>query len=412
MSTAKLQVDSLPLTIAGKIELVPRRQYVNHRAQELTIQYKADIKKGSVSDMIDMIVAGKELDSEAPDYAVWSKVYDAVKNDIDLAQDKAAEAVEAANQAAEAEKLKKEQSELAEKRLVEVATSTDVASTFATLADKFDLGNMDRCVPKEGTTDEDLMSALVAGMGMENFSNWAKGDLVSELEKRGHEKAMVTLCESTGIPYKTVYRMAITARNVPPDQRKAGVSFTTYAEIAMAKFTSADGKALAPEKNKEKVAELVEKIGEKVKTGDEKADAEANAKVITTAQEARKAVQTAQGKQAPTPPDPNRVDYEKDKFILVNHDAGTVETCTAFPHSVADDDSFIIIHAKTGRKSYDYKVKTKESKWSPLEEYQHPAPEPEAQPAAPATKGKGKQPAAAPAAQPAPAAKKKAAGKK
>lgn len=396
----KYNVENLPLTIDGKIEMVPRRQYCNHKAQTLTIKHKTDIKKGPVSDMIDMIVAGKEL--QEGNEPVWEKVYEEIKEDIELAQDKNAEAITAANQAAEEKKQAEEALVLKEKQLVEAATSTDVTKTFASLGDKFELGSMDRCIPKGDVSDADLMSALVAGMAMENFSNWAKGDLVSELEKRGHENAMQKLCETTGVPYKSIYRMAVTAREVPPDSRKPGVSFTTYAEIANARFSTDEAK------NKAKLAEVIAKVGEKKLTGDEKKDATANANIITTSQEARKAVQIAQGKTI-TAPDPNKVDLEKDSFIIVDTEAGSIQTCTGFPAILAGNDGVVIIHAKTQRKSYD----AKGNKWTALDKYTHPAPEPEEKkPAATAAKGnKGAAATPAPAAA-APAAKKGKGGKK
>lgn len=394
MATQKPQIEQLPLVIEGKTEMVPARQYYNHKAQTLTIKYKSDIKKKDVEAMVKMIADGKEL--EEGNEEVWTKVYADVKEDIELAQDKVQEQIAAEEEAARIKKEQEEAKDAGEKALVNFAANVDVAATMASLGDLFDLGQMDRCVPKGDVSDEQLMGALVVGMKMDNFTNWAKGDLVAELEKRGHENAMTSLCEQTGTPYKSIYKMAVTAREVPPDMRKPGVSFTTYAEIASAKFSE------DPAIHKSKMEEIVGKIGEKpAKTGDEKADAAAAATVITTAQEARAAVKAAQGKTV-TPPDPNKVDLDKDTFFIVSHDLEDLGTkvCTGFPTQFAGDDieKTQIIHARTARYMHTYSDK-KGPSWTPLDKYEHPKPapaEPE-KPAAAAKKPAAKAAAAAPA---------------
>lgn len=388
MSTEKLNIENLPVVMpGGKVEMVPKRQFCNHKAQTLTIAHKVNVTKGQISDMLDMIVAGKELDeSNEP---LWHDVYKELVEDINLAQQKNAALVDEKNRLAEEAKAAEDAKNGAAIALVESAKNVDVATVFSTLSDRFDLGNMDRCIAKEGTTDEDLMQALVAGEKIEEFSNWAKGDIVLELEKRGQEKAMVKLCEETGIPYKTIYKFAVTAKNVPPENRKKGVAFTTYAEIAGARFSTTEAK------NQEVLAEVIAKVGEK--TGDEKADAQ----VITTAKEARQAVKAAQGKSV-TPPDPNAVDLEKHEFLVINTDDNTVSKATGFPRPLEDTDGIKIIHVKTLRSAYGAGNKLK---WTALSEYKEPAPEPE--PAAePAKKG-----AKAAAETPAPAAANKPAAK-
>lgn len=393
MSQTKLQVEQLPLVIDGKTVMVPARQYANHKAQGLTIKHKVDIKKKDVEAMIKMIVEGKEL--EEGNEEVWTKVYAEVKEDIDLAQDKYAEQIAAEEEAA---RLKKEQEDAkleGEKALVAFAENVNVAETMASLGDLFDLGNMDRCVPKGDVSDQQLMGALVVGMKMDNFTNWAKGDLVAELETRGHENAMTELCKQTGIPYKSIYKMAVTAREVPPEMRKPGVSFTTYAEVAGARFS--EDVAL----QKSKMEEMIAKVGKK--TGDEKADAG----VITTSQEAREAVKAAQGKTV-TPPDPNKVDLDKDTFFIVSHDLDSLGTkvSVGFPNEFAEDDDekTQIIHVKTARVMYGYTVKNG-PKWTPLAKYEHPTPEPEPEAEKPAAAAKKKPAAPAPAPTPAPAKK-------
>lgn len=410
MANTKLQTETLPLTIEGKIEMVPARQYANHKAATLTIRYKVDVKKGQITDLITMIAAGKELDENNEE--VWHKIYAEIKEDIELAQDKMEEQVRLQNEEAAKKKEEEEAKIVEEKQLVQYATGVNIAETMATLGDLFDLGNMDRCVPKGDVTNEQLMGALVVGMNMDNFSNWSRGDLVAELETRGHEKAMVELCEITGVPYKSIYKMAVTAREVPPDMRKPGVSFTTYAEIASARYSKDD------KEDKAKKEALIGKIGEKVITGDEKKDAVANQNIITTAQQAREAVKIAQGKPT-VAPDPNAVNLEKDLFFVVNHDVTDfgVKTATGFPFSLADKDAeqIEIIHVKSKRVAYGF-TKKNGPKWTALSEHKEPEPEePEAPevPEAPAPAKGGKKAAATPpAAAPAAAAAPKKKGKK
>jgi hypothetical protein len=367
----KYNVENLPYKLDDKIELIPRRQYMNHKASDLTIRHKVDVKKSAVSDIIDMIVVGKVLDEGNEEQ--WYKIYDEIKADIELAQTKNAEQIEAANAAAEQKKQQEAEAKEKDAKLVEVANTTDVATVFASLGEHFDLGNMDRCVPKEGTTDETLMSALVAGIKMEEFSNWAKGDLVCELENRGRVNAMVALCESTGIPYKSIYRMAVTARNVPPDKRDPAVGFTTYAEVANARFSKDETK------NKEVLAQTIAKIAPK--SGDEKKDAG----VITTALEARKAVQAAQGKEPPTPADPNAVDLEKHWFAVVDYDARETRAVVGYPKSRENEDGVDIIHLKTARRAY---FKGNKLNWTALDEHKEPPTEEEAKAADAAAKKK------------------------
>jgi hypothetical protein len=394
MAKPTLNIENLPLSIDGKLEMVPKRQYCNHKAQTLTIKHKTDIKKGNVSDMLDMIVAGKELEED--NEQVWKDVYAELKADVDLAQEEAQRLIEEQEKKAQEEKDREEAEANRQKGLVAAATGTSEALTLNVL-EHFDLGNMDRCIPKGEVSDETLMQALVVGMKMDNFTNWAKGDLVSELENRGCEKAMVTLCEQTGIPYKSIYRMAVTARIVPPEKRLPNVSFTTYAEVANARLSKDDAE------NSKKLTEVIDRIGEKpAKTGDAKKDEAASAGIITTSQEARKAVQEAQGKTPPTPPDPLNVDLEKHDFIIVNTEDGTVSHSKGFPKSLEDTEGVTIIHAKTARKAYGA---GKKLKWTPLDLHEEPAPEPEK----PAATPEPEKPAAPAAGAKKPAAKKKAA---
>lgn len=376
-TSEKLNVENLPLTIDNKIEMVPKRQYCNHKASSLQIRHKIQVSKAQISDLIDMAVNGKEL--EAGNEPIWNDIYQEVKDDIDLAQDKNREAIEAANAKAEEEKKAKDEKEANEKRLVSVAVGADVAATFASLSDNFDLGNMDRCVPKEGTTDDQIISALVTGLKMDNFSNWAKGDLVAELDKRGHESAMVILCEQTGIPYKSIYRMAVTARNVPPDKRDPNVSFTTYAEVANARLSKDETE------NRKLLNQTLDKIAPKEKTGDAKKDEVTNAGKIVTAQDARKAIQEAQGKEPPVKPDKNAVDLAKDTFVIVNWEDHSLSACLGFPASLADTEGVDILHARTFRRAYQGG-----KKFSALDVHKEPAKE-GATPAKPAKKKAAKK---------------------
>lgn len=369
----KFNIDQLPLIIDGKTELVKRNQYEAYKASTLSLKHKNEIKKSDIHNMIDMIVTGKKLDPEGED--IWVKVHEEVEQDILLAQDKVEEAIEAEKKKDEVAKaLENAKIEKATALVTTATTGTNAIKAFADLSDKFDIGSMDRCIPKEGTTVQDALTALFAAGKLEEFSNWAKGDLVKFLEDSGEEQALNILCQQLGIPWKSMFRMAVTSRNVPPEKRNPDVSFTTYAEIANASFSEKKGDEAAKE-TALKRDELLGKVAPApAKTGDDAKDAVAKAAVITTSQQAREAVKIAQGKEIAAPADPLAVDVDKHQFIVIKKgDDGepVVKACIGYPMSLDGDESATIIHQKTGRY-INGKIGSKKTKWLHLDTWTEP----------------------------------------
>lgn len=329
----KYNTENLPITIGGAEHMVNKSKYAKHIANELSITLKADIGQKNVIDLIQVIEAGKPLSSDNPEE--WHKAYAKIETDIKRAQEIIAENdLEAKKKAEEqaAAAATKEKNELA---LAEGAKSINVSESFSRMGELFDLGeSLDRCVVKEGVevSDADLMAGFATALRMGEFSNWAKGDLIVQLEDRGHDGAMQKYCEATGTPYQSVYRMAVTARAVKPTERVKGVSFTSYQEVATARLDK-DEKI-----NDTKRAELLNQVG--------KGAFENAAKV-------REAVKAAAGKTPPPPKDPMAVDKEEDIFIVVNYDERNTSQHVGLPAWALNDSSIELIHARTVRAITD-----------------------------------------------------------
>lgn len=352
------KIEELPVIVNGKEEMVPKGKYAGFIANELTMALKVDIKKANIVDLLEQVAKGQELDPSNP--PEWQKVYDRLVKDVDRAAELLQERADALLAQQEQEKQDKIEKEKAEDKLVEVAQNTDVTATFSNMSKLFDLGNMDRIVPKGKVTDEQLVGALATSLAMDNFTNWAKGDLVNLLMERGHEGAMVKMSESAGIPYKSLYRMAATAKVVTADERREGVSFTTYAEIANARIDKDEAKQT------EAIAGLIARVG---------AEGEG---AIKTAQDARGAVEAAQGKTGPASNTSTAPNTEKDDFIVfgVDSDPDRVVRSKGLPDALKEG-ALCVIHKKTGKRMVG-------KKWVDLDEYKAP----EATPAA-ADKKKG-----------------------
>lgn len=347
MSTATKSVvpELFPLTIDGKIEWVKRGQYAKQAAETQAIKLKADIKKAHVEEMLDAAEKGvTEMNSEAPDE--MKKTFDRVRSDWDDAvthvEEMEAEAQEA-KEKAEAEAKEKEENENA---LVLKAKDSHVS--LADLSKTFDTGNMDRFIPKKDVDDATLLSALKAGMSMSEFSNWMIGDLVVALEDRQQLGVVAKLAESMGKAYANIYNAAKTARNVPPDKRTKGVSYTIFAEIANAKYSD------KPEDHKKKMSELIDR---------------AAAGKIESSQQARELKNAAAGKTAPAAKLPEEND--KHEFIIIDHSQELVQVTVGFPRELFDNGA-LILDKRTGKQFQSFRAKP-ENRWSDLPIYKKPA---------------------------------------
>jgi hypothetical protein len=211
---------------------------------------------------------------------------------------------------------------------------------------------MDRFVAKKDVSNETLLAALKAGLGMSEFSNWMTGDLVVALEDRGQLAVCAKLAESMGKPFANIYNAAKTARNVPPDKRTKGVSYTIFAEIANGKYSD------KPDEHKTKLAALVDK---------------AAAGEIKSSQEARELKNKAQGKTPPAPKLPE--EDEKHEFIVIDHEQTLVQVCVGFPKEALEAGA-TILDKKTGKMFGSMRAKP-ENRWTDLPIYKKPEPEAE-----------------------------------
>lgn len=352
---------------------VKRGEYAKATSANYSIEFKAEIGKSHVEGMLDAIEAGKEsLTEEAP--AEFVKTFEIVKKQYARAVEHVKEEEEKKAAAElEAKELEEKKKNDEEKQFLAVK---DQSADFATLASSFDTGeNMDRFVPKEGTTDEELFKALNASLKMGEFTSWMKGDLVVELEDRGQINVVTRLAEEQGIAFSTLYRMSKTCRNVPPEKRVKGVSFQIYSEIANAKLD--DDKA----KNEQKRVALLDKAG---------------AGELNT-QTAREAVRAAQGKTA----DPEKLPEEDDKreflvFVPGAEGGFEVQTTKGFPKELLVE-GVIVVDKRTNKRFAENGFKKDAAKrWIDLPAYtkpEEPKKEEKKEEAPPAAKAEKKTPA-------------------
>lgn len=364
MTKSSIVPELFPLSIDNKIEWVKRGQYAKQAAETQAIKLKSDIKKAHIEEMLDACEKGvTEMAAEAPDE--MKKTYDRVRSDWDDAVQHVADLEQEEKDKKDAEEKAAKEKEDKENALVE--STKESTLSLADLSKTFDTGaNFDRFIPRKDVDDATLLTALKAGMGMSEFSNWMIGDLVVALEDRKQLGVVAKLAESMGKNYSNIYNAAKTARNVPPDKRTKGVSYTIYAEIANAKYSE------KPEEHKAKMIELVDKAA----SGE-----------IKSSQDAREIKNKAAGKTAPTPKLPE--EDEKHEFIVVDHAQELVQVTAGFPKELFDNGA-IVIDKRNGKVFQSFRAKP-ENRWADLTIYKKPeAPAPAAA-AAPAAKGTGNQ---------------------
>ena len=366
MSKTTVVPELFPLTIDGKIEWVKRGQYAKQAAETQAIKLKSEIKKAHVEEMLDACEKGTtEMNPEAPDE--MKKTFDRVRSDWD---DAVTHVEELAQE--EADKKAQEEAEAKEKEEAEatlVAEAKDSSISLSDLSKTFDTGNMDRFIPKKEVSDATLLSALKAGLSMSEFSNWMIGDLVVALEDRKQLGVVAKLAESMSKPYANIYNAAKTARNVPPEKRTKGVSYTIFAEIANAKYSD------KPEDHKKKMVELVDR---------------AAAGKIANSQDARAIKNAAAGKTPPAVKLPE--ENEKAEFIVIDHSQELVQVTAGFPRELFDNGA-IVLDKRTGKMFQSFRAKP-ENRWTDLSIYKRPAAETTGNgsaAAAPAAKGAGNQ---------------------
>jgi hypothetical protein len=113
---------------------------------------------------------------------------------------------------------------------------------------KFDLGNLNQCVPRGNVTLQDWVGAFGFGVTLESGAQWIIGDAVVALQDSGHDDVVNQLCSQFKKSYPTVSGYVRTCRSYKPEVRDPSIPFTAYREIANADL---------PESKKLKLIEVV-----------------------------------------------------------------------------------------------------------------------------------------------------------
>lgn len=350
-----IKPETLPADLGGgNIQFVKRADYAKFTAQAFSLTHKVDMKKDHVTQLLEGFdkamdkkqALPEELPGENPEE--FQKLFGIVRLDYIGGQDE----VNRLAQVEADEKLAKEKA-AAEKTEAEnqlFAKIKDKNPDLGDLASKFDCGNMDRFIAKEGTTTEDLLAALNTGMKMGEFTGWMLGDLIIELETRGQINVVQRLAEENGLGFSTLYNNAKTSKTFPPDQRVKGVSFTVYREVGTAKFTD--------DQRKKGLPALVNEI----------------AQGKHTTQTVREAVRKVQGKKNEDPVLPE--DNDKHPFLVIDptleDDSKQIQLTYGMPRELLTG-AATIINPKTNKKFMGFSKKP-ENRWVDLGVYTSPAP--------------------------------------
>lgn len=362
-SKEKIKPELLPADMGGgHIEFLKRAAYAKRTAENQGIILKVEITRDGITSMLEKLDNGvTEMPADNPEE--YHKIFEIVKADYESAVEKVeSDLQEAADKVAKEEKEKKDKEEADKKLFLAVK---DKSSDISDLSSLFETGNMDRCIPKAGVTDEQLLKAFNSGLQMDSFSGWMLGDLGAELEKRGKTGVVAELVEASGKSYPHIRGLIKTAQTFPPADRVHGVASTIYRELANAKFTKEQEPAR-------------KKVLEGIKKGE------------YTTQSVREAVKAAQGKA----PAEKLAPEEDEKFIFIVVDPqaddikkNLVNTCVGFPKNLFDNGS-IVINPKNQKQFLGFKFKG-EARWQELEQYT--PPQSATQQVAAAVKSKGKK---------------------
>lgn len=349
----KIIPTEFPMTIDGKVHFVKKGDYIKHASQRSSVKYDAEITKDHIKQFLDGLEKGQK-EIVAADNAEGLEEFTKTFNDVKADWEAAVGEVERVEREAVEKKEKEEQEkkEKAEKEQETFELMKDENSSINDLSKLFDSGeNMDRFVAKGKVTDKQLFAAFNASLKMGDFTNWMKGDLIVELENRGQLNVITKMAEAKAIPFNTLYRYAKTAREIPPDDRKPGISFTIYCEYALAKYPG-DEKAV------EKIKDgLLTKIN----------NGELNTQTV------RAEVKKAQGKKAPPVVLPE--DDEKKVFIVVDTNAelvSVVTTSKGFPKELYLDGAMVIDPKTVLRFAENGFKKASDKRWEAIPEYEKP----------------------------------------
>lgn len=367
----QIKPELLPVDLGGgDIQFVKRSDYAKRTADVFALKHKAEVKRDHVTQLLDALDKGqRDIDAAAnPEEIV--KLFHVVLEDYNAGVEKVKSDKQAEKDAKD--KADREAKEKQEKEEQLFTKMKDANPDLVSLSSIFDVGNMDRFTLKPGVTasDEDLLGALGTGLKMGDFNGWMVGDLVVQLEDRGLLNVVSRMAESAGQSYGNVYNNAKTARFVKPDDRRKGVSFTLYRELATAKFS---------EEEKKKVPALLAAVNE----------GKHNSQTV------REEVRKIKGKEEPQDVLPE--DNEKKPFIVIDpglaDDASQhVTISTGFPKELVGGGVTIIDPVTKMR--FTTMSKKPENRWEAVPAYVS-AKEREAAEAAAAAEQKKKDEAAA-----------------
>lgn len=139
--------------------------------------------------------------------------------------------------------------------IVQAAQVDNLGAGLGMVLKKFDCGvGLNQLVCTEDTVDTDLGMAITVLLGLKDFSEFALGDAINELKKRGHENAIEQIASvlNRDCDFTTLAGYAKTASVIPPGKRDfKGLSYTHYSEAARAKYDS------DPEKNRESALDVL-----------------------------------------------------------------------------------------------------------------------------------------------------------
>lgn len=330
----------------AKKVLVSRTKYLRSVTKELgeSLGLK-ELKVSDLEKILELIEKGKTAMPDGNDER-FNPIFERVLADRTQRDEIEAEIKREEEEKAAAENAKKEEKKNAELALVNSAVEGSLTLDTNELMSKFSLGQRNQCVPKGDVTDTELVQMFVISLDMNNTSNWMIGDLVNQLETRGHENVTMFVCEKVGKSYSTVSGVARVCKAVKPEDRDPAVTFTNYREIFNAKFSEK-----AELDNKLKL-ELVQKTKQN----------------NWNAQEVRAAVNTERGVE----PKAEVLPHEDDtiKLLFVTNE-GEVFRVVGFHKQFCKEGTYI------NPKTFEKYTGRGETKWKALETKERPESETE-----------------------------------
>lgn len=249
MATKEPKLELFPITEKGATTYIPKTKYLSSRAAQLSKKpdkggLGVEIPVDTVKALLGIVLKKEELATDASDEHV--KAFELITADTESAKEHLEELT-----AVEEEKSKTEAAEQEKKRTYEaslILASKD-AKVISNFNDVFDTTNRNRCVAKDGVTDEQLVGGLAYGFSLQSYSQWVIGDIVVALEDRGHDNVVIQLCADFKQSYSTISNAARVCRAVKPEERdNYTLPFSTIREIVLANYEDDEKKNIVARK--------------------------------------------------------------------------------------------------------------------------------------------------------------------